>query len=250
MSHGIRNHHSTSRVSISFTTCCGGSSIAVILTQSNTLTLMTDRDKCSRSRYARMITRLLTKATSRIKYRFWLISLISTRSFIHCKETLLLSALACLSWKDRITCQVPTIWPISYCFHPVASGYHVSQTASACGWHNLKRQNGAQDVTWLQPHALRSSCREPSMKYGAAVCHDRRLWRVCFTEISDVSPSVRYHVFFDQKRNREIVQVDVKSSSSTEVRKSRKTRYRHKNLKFLMKERRCELAAVEIKVLW
>lgn len=51
-------------------------------------------------------------------------------------------------------------------------------------------------------------------------------------EIPDVSPSVRYHVSFGQKQNRGAVQVDVKSRSSAGVRKTRKTRYRHKDLKF------------------
>jgi hypothetical protein len=68
-------------------------------------------------------------------------------------------------------------------------------------------------------------------------------------EIPDVSPSVRYHVSSGQKRNRGVVQVDVKSCSSAGVRKTRKTRYRHRDLKFLMGERRCELAAVEMEVL-
>jgi hypothetical protein len=68
-------------------------------------------------------------------------------------------------------------------------------------------------------------------------------------EIPDVSPSVRYHVSSGQKRNRGAVQVDVKSSSSTRVRKTRKTRYRYRDLKFLIVERRYELANVEMEVL-
>ena len=68
-------------------------------------------------------------------------------------------------------------------------------------------------------------------------------------EIPNFSPSSRNHVSSSQQRNRRVVQVDVKMSSSGGVRKTRKTRYQRKELKFLMGERQCELAAVKMEVL-
>ena len=67
-------------------------------------------------------------------------------------------------------------------------------------------------------------------------------------EISDFSPSLRHHVSSGQQGKRRVVQVDVRLSSSYGVRKTRKTRYRRRDLKFLLGERRCELAAVEMEV--
>lgn len=67
-------------------------------------------------------------------------------------------------------------------------------------------------------------------------------------EISDVSPLLRNHLSPSQQGIRRVVQVDAKMSSSGGVRKIRKTRFRRRELKFLMGERRCELAAIEMEV--
>ena len=68
-------------------------------------------------------------------------------------------------------------------------------------------------------------------------------------EIPDIFPSVRHNLSSGQKRHRRVVQGDVKLRSSAGVQKNRKRRYRHRELKFLMGERQCELADVEMEVL-
>jgi hypothetical protein len=69
------------------------------------------------------------------------------------------------------------------------------------------------------------------------------------SEILNVSPSVRHHLFSGQKENQRVEQMDIELSSSAEVRKRRKTRHRCGKSKLLMAERKCELAAVKMEVL-
>ena len=67
-------------------------------------------------------------------------------------------------------------------------------------------------------------------------------------EIPGVPPSARHRLSSSQNGHRRVVP-NVKLSSSAGVRKGRKTRYRHGELMFLMGERRCELAAIEMEIL-
>lgn len=64
-------------------TCCRGSSIAVILTQSKTLISVAARDRCLQSHYAPMVTPLLAKAAGRTKCRLWFTNLSSSKAVIH-----------------------------------------------------------------------------------------------------------------------------------------------------------------------